>query len=242
MDVFWNSNCQPPWDNWSMGLTDTPNSGPNNNPHEAWHRDLLRGRIPNMLRGSTEHVFEVALPQLIELDGLFKPTQLMFDVPAVPKGVMKKALWYVDNQQTHVHAFKSELGVVSFYVLQKDNEFGAKKISERLMQMWEAAKEGKKDKRIKDLDSLLALCDALHLVFTPNPGMEVLQCEANPGGYDCLACKGFKGIGICSHVVAVNHILTKYNVRHELRLLQTSAAKKKSQRGNRKRPVPALVT
>ena len=151
MDVFWNSNCQPPWDNWSMGLTDTPNSGPNNNPHEAWHRDLNRGRIPNMLRGSTEHVFEEALPQLIELDGLFKPTQLTFDVPAVPKGVMKKALWYVNNQDTHVHAFKSELGVVSFYVLQKDNEFGAKKISERLMQMWEAAKEGKKDHRIKDL-------------------------------------------------------------------------------------------
>ena len=70
--------------------------------------------------------------------------------------------------------------------------------------------------------------------------MEVLQCEANPGGYDCLACKGFKGIGICSHVVAVNHILTKYNVRDELKLLQTKAAKKSISGGNRKRPVPAL--
>ena len=38
-----------------------------------------------MLKGSTEHAFEVALPQLIEMDALRIPSTLEFGVPAIPK-------------------------------------------------------------------------------------------------------------------------------------------------------------
>ena len=73
MDKFWNVNCIDPWNTWSVGLFDAPLCTPSNNTQEAWHRDLLRGRIPGMFRGSTEAVFKVALPQLAELDGLLAP-------------------------------------------------------------------------------------------------------------------------------------------------------------------------
>jgi len=73
-------------------------------------------------------------------------------------------------------------------------------------------------------------------------GYDVLKCEANAAQYDCVGCKGFKGIGICSHVVAVNHILKKFNVRAQLRQLTTSSSRSKSANaGNRKKPVPALT-
>lgn len=51
---------------------------------------------------STEHVFKVALPQLIEINGLLAPTTLPFDIPAIPKAMMENAVWYVTNQDTHV--------------------------------------------------------------------------------------------------------------------------------------------
>ena len=33
---------------------------------------------------------------------------------------------------------------------------------------------------------------------------------------DCPSCKSFKHVGICSHVLAVNHIMQKFNVRYRL--------------------------
>ena len=36
---------------------------------------------------------------------------------------------------------------------------------------------------------------------------------------DCPSCKSFKHVGICSHVLAVNHIMQKFNVRYRLREL-----------------------
>ena len=38
----------------------------------------------------------------------------------------------------------------SFYVLKKDNEYGAKKITPKLIDLFEAARGGVKDHRIKD--------------------------------------------------------------------------------------------
>ena len=64
MDTFWTVNCVAPWDTWSTGLFDAPLCTPSNNTQEAWHRELLRSRIPGMFRGSTEHVFKVTLPQV----------------------------------------------------------------------------------------------------------------------------------------------------------------------------------
>jgi hypothetical protein len=61
-----------------------------------------------MFRGSTEAVFMVALPQLIIMDGVFVPTVLPFSVPAIPKAMMLKAIYYIENQDTHVWTFQEE--------------------------------------------------------------------------------------------------------------------------------------
>ena len=89
MKKFWNSYCVEPWNNWSMTY-DTMLCMPNNNPQEAWHRNLLRSKIPGMFRGSTEHVFSVALPQLIQLEGLLRPDMLTFHVPLIYPEMMAK--------------------------------------------------------------------------------------------------------------------------------------------------------
>jgi hypothetical protein len=241
MDGFWDSNCVEPWDCWSMGLTNTPLCTPNNNPQEAWHKQLALGRIPGMFRGSTEKVFMEALPQLVQLEGILRPTVLPFRVEVVPKQMLLKALWYVDHQDTHVSAFRDGAGDPAFYVLSKDNEYGAKKITPRLISMHEKAFRGEDDPRVKDLHSLLALAQCMHIVCVPEDGYDVMECEGNPASYECVACKSFKGVGICSHVLTINHMLKAFNVRYMLRSLETSASKKKKAlAGNRTRQAKAL--
>ena len=89
---------------------------------------------------------------------------------------------------------------------------------------------GEQDKRIKDLASLIEVCQSMHIVCEPAHGYEVLNCDGNPCKYECLACKTFKGVGICLHVLAINHIHKHFNVRYELKKLQTSASKKQGPR------------
>ena len=80
------------------------------------------------------------------------------------------------------------------------------------------------------------------IVCEPADGYEVLTCDGNPCKYECLACKTFKGVGICSHMLAINHILKHFNVQHELKQLQTSRSSKKqaAKVGKVLRPLPAL--
>ena len=101
---------------------------------------------------------------------------------------------------------------------------------------------GEKDARIRDLDTLIGTCQSLHVVCEPADGYEVLQCSGNVAGFECLGCKSFKSVGICSHVLAINHILQHFNVRYELKNLQTSASKKSARYGTHgaKQPLPAL--
>ena len=70
-------------------------------------------------------------------------------------------------------------------------------------------------------------------------------CELNPSKLDCLNCKGFKGVGICSHVLAVNHMLRSINLRREVMEIGQSTYRKNKvgnnrRGGNRKKAVPAL--
>ena len=79
------------------------------------------------------------------------------------------------------------------------------------------------------------------MVCDPADGYEVLECSGNPCMYDCPGCKSFKGVGICSHVLAINHILRNYNVRWELKDIQTKASMKAAAKGgNTLKPLPAL--
>jgi hypothetical protein len=238
---FWNSYCVEPWDCWSVGLFENPLCTPSNNTQEAWHRDLLRSRIPGHFRGSTECVFNVALPKLIDMDALLQPSILTFDVPAIPAKMMQKALFYITNQKTHVHSFDLE-GEPAYYVLSETKAAGAKCITKRIIEMFTRAMIGELDARIKDVPSLMQVCQSMHLVCKPAEGMTVYECDGNRGKYDCVACKGFKGVGICSHVLAINHITKQYNVRYELSMLQTRSSKKAAIKGgNVKRVAPALT-
>ena len=51
------------------------------------------------------------------------------------------------------------------------------------------------------------------------------ECEGNPAHLSCIPCKGFKAYGICSHVLACNHMREEYNVRYNLRTIGKSKAK-----------------
>ena len=55
-------------------------------------------------------------------------------------------------------------------------------------------------------------------------------------------CKGYKSYAICSHVLAINHILKEYNVRHQIREMgKSTIGGKKSGGGSRKVVEPALT-
>ena len=45
-------------------------------------------------------------------------------------------------------------------------------------------------------------------------------CHYNPGSLTCPSCKGFKHVGICSHVLAINHILEHIDVKYLLGKVQ----------------------
>ena len=215
--TLWNSYCIPPWDNWSLGLFDCMLATPSQQAEESWHKMLNTSKIPGMFRGSTEYVFKETLPKLVQMDGIDLPTVLNFDVPCVPPAIIEKAIWYVNHQETHVHAFRSDEGDYGYYVLAKDSCFS--KITKRLIEMYQkAAVHGERDSRVKHVyhdtePDLGDVCTALHLVCEAQEPWGVPRCEYNLAELDCVACKGFKGHGICSHVVAVNHILQKVNLR-----------------------------
>ena len=111
----------------------------------------------------------------------------------------------------------------------------ASKIEKRLIEQYEAALAGEMDKRIKTMEKLRAVCRALHFVRMSMGECDICECEGNPTKHVCN-CKGFKAHGICSHVLAINHILTKFNVRLEL----AQMGKRKCKTGNLKRLEKAL--
>ena len=83
-----------------------------------------------------------------------------------------------------------------------------------------------------------AFCRAIHWVYPAVKEYPPPQCEGNPMGFTCHACKSFKGHGICSHVLAINHMLKSFNVRYQLLTIGKAASKKSG--GNIKKVLPAL--
>ena len=66
----------------------------------------------------------------------------------------------------------------------------------------------------------------------------VPDCEGNPALLDCPTCKAFKGLGICSHVLTINHILKQFNVRYQLATIGKRTDKLK--KGPSKKMPPGL--
>ena len=84
------------------------------------------------------------------------------------------------------------------------------------------------------------LCSSFHVV-EPDQNESTLypvpECYGNPGRFNCPTCKGFKQWGICSHVLAINHILELFNVKFAM----LPIAKRKAREGRPRKPPPALV-
>ena len=93
--------------------------------------------------------------------------------------------------------------------------------------------------RVKDLDHLVDMCGAFQVVAESCDEWGVCECYLNPAKLDCLYCKGFKGHGICSHVLCVNHMLKKINLRAEVMEIGKSAAKHGG--NNQPKHLPALT-
>ena len=191
-----------------------------------------------MNRASTEHAFKETLPELITMDAIQIPSKLCFYVPAIPKKMIEKAMWYVEHQVTHVFAVELDEGW-AYYVLRKDHTTGYKKIEKRLIEMFTKALQGEEDHRLKDLEHLTDVCRSMYLVLAMDEDWGVPGCDLNPCKLDCIHCKGFKGYGICSHVLSINHILKNVNLRRQLMTIGTATHKKGG--GNRHFPIPALT-
>jgi hypothetical protein len=65
------------------------------------------------------------------------------------------------------------------------------------------------------LTTVVDICQGIHVVEQLE-GWPVPRCYLNPAQLDCVGCKGFKSHGICSHVLALNHILKATNLRLEV--------------------------
>ena len=238
MNKFWDSNCVSPWDCWSIGDFDCMLATPSQNTQESWHNHIMKSAIPGLFRASTENLFADGLPQLIELDGIMRPKVLTYHVPVIPKEKMVKALWYVEHMSTHIQIKEAAPGMYVYYFLSKDNRGKFPKLTKRLIEMYEAALTGTKDARIKDINTLLDVCGSMYMVCGEVEDYGVPECEGNKARLDCPCCKGFKHDGICSHVLAVNHILKRFNVRYHLLPLGKRTDKKK--KGPEKAPPKAL--
>ena len=174
-----------------------------------------------------------SIPQLIEMDAINIPSVLCFHVPAVPKKMMLKALWYVDHQKTHIRICKTKDkdNPFEYFILKKDHKTGCNKITERLVSMYLKALTNQDDARVKDVEHFEAICFSIHWVGASSPDWGVPECDLNPGKFNCPHCKGFKQYGICSHVLAINHILMEINLRRELMEIGKSTLKKKDKGG-----------
>ena len=181
---------------------------PSQQCQESWHNTILHTTLPGMFKGSTESVFSKALPKLIQMDGIKLPDKLGFHVPAVPKEVVTKATFYVKKQDSYIQIEKSVEGEFVYYFLRQDNPLGLKKISKQLVGWYQATLEGDLPYPTCKEQKLFDICFSMHCVYAADE-WGVPDCTLNPAQLNCPSCKGFKLYGICSHVLAVNHILGK---------------------------------
>ena len=108
----------------------------------------------------------------------------------------------------------------------------------------QCARTGKKPYGCKDLATLLKTGLSMHKVITTTPEERaedpLPECEWNPVCLDCFGCKGFKHTGICSHVVAVHHLMNKYDLLYNTERFLTKN-QKKNMGGNTRKVMPALI-
>ena len=232
LNSFWNEYMVSPWDNWSLGSFSCMLCTPSQQAQESWHKQILTTRIPGMFKGSTESVFEVALPKLIRVDGIIIPDELLFHVPAIPSGLMEEALWYIRHQTTMVVS-KDE----TFYFL-SDDQTHFKRVDDRLVARYESLMRGERPRGVTSLNEFMDIAASLHKCFAAaGTGRTAVLCEYNEAELVCT-CKFGRAYGICSHILVANHIIGHINI---LRLTGNISGEKRRRGGYNRGVRPALV-
>ena len=156
-------------------------------------------------------------------------------IPAIPRGILEKAKWYVDHRLTHIHIAKDQ-GTFFYYFLRQSNEAGLKKVTNKSLQAYIDALNQKRASWIKSYKELRQVCQSYHFVTDAKhrvPGSAFNRACL------CCTCKGFHMYGICSHVVAINDILGKVDLSDSLKEL--CAPRKFAKGGFNKGVRPALI-
>lgn len=235
LSSFWDEYMVEPWDNWSLGLFDTMLCTPSQQEQESWHKTILTSKIPGMFKGSTEHVMKVALQQLINMDGTLISDGLLFSVPGIPKGMWDKAKWYSTHRE-RLHMKSSGDSYMCYLLSQSSPTY--KKMDALLVSRYDELFAGKKPHGLTKLESFIDLLFAVHVVQPADEaGRGCPMCEFNPLYLVCT-CKGFRHVGICSHVLVVNHWLDAIDVSY---LTGQISGGKRAKGGFRKGIRPALV-
>ena len=242
MRSFWNEYCVAPWDNWSIGLFDCMLCTPSQNAQESWHKQILQSRIPGMFKGSTEQVMHVALRKLVQMDAALIPDKLLLSVPAVPCKMLQKAHWYCSNKETHIYyTHDSDVGaeepIFSFYVLSQSCK-RYNKIDSLLVTRYRSLLKGERPRGLTKLQSFIDVLHSVHVVeYGDDVGRTAPMSDMNPEGLACN-CHSFRRVGICSHVMALNHMLGSLDVAQ---LAGEMTGGKRERGGFRQGVRPALV-
>ena len=83
-----------------------------------------------------------------------------------------------------------------------------KKIDSTLVSKYQDTFRGNMPRRVTTKDALFAICSSMYLLYATTDTKACNPCEANPYRLLCK-CKGSRKIGICSHILAVTHLLMK---------------------------------
>jgi hypothetical protein len=96
---------------------------------------------------------------------------------------------------------------------------------------------GKQHNSCNTKEKLLKTCQSFHFLFEDKDSKYgVPFCHYNPASLTCPSCKGFKHVGICSHILAFNHMLGLVDVHY----LMGKVQKPKKIGGQKRNVRPAL--
>ena len=124
-------------------------------------------------------------------------------------------------------------------------DYRYKRLDDALIAKYEALRRGEIPRGRSDLLDLAAINYAVHLVqFASDVGCGT-PCECSANSHElCCNCKSFMGGGICSHVVACNHLMYgpdgpgpgEFDLRQACMCLE-----QRRKRGRPTNPKPALI-
>ena len=92
-----------------------------------------------------------------------------------------------------------------------------------------------------DIDDYADVCSSFAIVDQWDDREPVPACEGNPLELNCGGCKVFKEKGCCPHVLAINHYLQNFNLKHQLKKLpRRKYEHTKGKYANNRKPKKAL--